>query len=392
MKNYLDIRKKFLLNPEITFLNHGSFGACPKPIFEDYRKWQIELEKEPIQFITKKGINQLDFSKQELAKYINCEKQDIVYVTNPTLAMNTVIKSLKLEKDDEILTTNQEYGAIEKTWEYYCNKVGAKLIKADIKLPITSKENFLKQFWKSLSKNTKIVFLSHITSPTALIFPVKEIAQKAKQLGLLVVIDGAHAPGHIPLNLKEIKPDAYTGACHKWMLAPKGSSFLYVEKSLQKQIDPLIISWGYKSEFPSDSIFQDYHQYNGTRDFSAFLTTPKALDFFKENNWEKQKERCRNELKYYYPIVAKEFNSSPICPVTDEFLAQICSIPISTKNPVALKELLYSKYKIEIPIVVTKKQIYLRISFQAYNSNKEIEYLIDSIREIKKETNFIQTT
>lgn len=384
------IKSQFLLNPEITFLNHGSFGACPKPIFEDYQKWQLELELEPIQFITKTGITHLNASKQALAEYLNMEADDFVYVQNPTTAMNTVIKSLKLKAGDEILSTNQEYGAIKKTWNFYCKKVNAKFVEAPISLPLVSKENFLEEFWSALTPKTTIVFLSHITSETALIFPVKEIIEKAKSLGLLCIIDGAHAPGHIDLDIKALDPDVYTGACHKWMLTPKGNSFLYVKRSLQSQIEPLIVSWGYESVFPSHSQFLDWHQYNGTRDFAAYLTTPKAIQWLKENVWKTKTDECKSQLLHYYPIVAKELGTEVICPLNNEFLGQICSIPIKTSKPFELKELLYNQYKIEIPVIVTPTQNYIRISFQAYNGIDEIEILIDAIREIKSTSDFLR--
>lgn len=383
------LKNQFLLNPEITFLNHGSFGACPKPVFADYHKWQLMLEQEPIQFITKTGVSFLAESKQALAEYINCDKEDLIYTTNPSTAMNTVIKSLDLKAGDEILTTDQEYGAMDRTWNYYCRKVGAKYIHQKITLPLRTKEHFLNEFWSGLTPNTKIIFISQITSPTALIFPVKEIVDRAKELGLMTIIDGAHVPAHIPLDLKSLDPDVYTGACHKWLLAPKGNSFLYVKKNWQNGIDPLIISWGYEAELPSESRFQDYHQYQGTRDFSAFLTTPAAIQFLKDNNWEVRKKECRDLLQHYYPIVASELESHVICPVTDEFLGQICSIPIQTDKPLELKATLYDKYKIEIPIVTFSGDTYLRISFQAYNGAAEIETLINAIRSIKKETNLL---
>lgn len=378
------IKSQFLLNPEITFLNHGSFGACPKPIFEDYQKWQLELEREPIQFITKTGIEYLNASKQALAEYLNCEADDFVYMQNPTTAINTVIKCLKLKAGDEILSTNQEYGALKKTWNFYCEKVNAKFVEAPISLPLVSKEKFLEQFWSALSPKTTIVFLSHITSETALIFPVKEIIEKAKSLGLLCIIDGAHVPGHIDLNLKELDPDIYTGACHKWMLTPKGNSFLYVKRSLQSQIEPLIVSWGYDSAFPSHSKFLDWHQYNGTRDFAAYLTTPKAIQWLKENDWKTKTDECKSQLLHYYPIVAKELGTEIICPLNSDFLGQICSVPIRAKNSLELKEILYQEYKIEIPIIALSKQTYLRISFQAYNGIAEIETLINAIKDLKR--------
>ncbi|MGB1102948.1 MAG: aminotransferase class V-fold PLP-dependent enzyme [Crocinitomicaceae bacterium] len=383
------LKDKFLLHPDITFLNHGSFGACPKPVFEAYQRFQLELEREPIQFITKTGMEYLKTSREALANYVHCDAQDLVYTTNPSTALNTVIKSLDLKPGDEILTTDQEYGAMDMTWRYYCRKSGASYIRQEIPLPLASKEDFLSAFWKGLSPKTKVVFISAITSPTALIFPVAEICQKARELGLMTIIDGAHVPSQIPLNLKELDPDVYTGACHKWMLAPKGSSFLYVKRKHQSKIDPLIISWGYEAKEPSGSVFQDYHTYQGTRDFSAFLVTPHALKFLDEHNWEEEKKRCRSLLKEYYPIVAKKLNSNTIAPITDEFLGQICSIPINTFKPIELKNLLYEKYRIEIPVIEFENDIYLRISFQAYNGPEEIETLIDAINKIQATTNLL---
>lgn len=384
------MKQQFLLNPDITFLNHGSFGACPKPVFQNYQEWQLKLEQDPVQFITNTGQEALNESRKALANYIHCDHRDLIFMPNPTTALNTVIRSLKLEPGDEILTTNQEYGALDRTWNYYCEKSGAKYIHADISLPLTSKEQFLKDFWAALTPQTKVIFLSHITSSTALIFPAEEICHKARELGLLVIIDGAHVPGHIALDLDKLDPDIYTGANHKWLLAPKGNSFLYVKTNLQDQIDPLIISWGYKADFPSDSRYQDYHQYNGTRDFSAYLTIPACLQFFKENQWEEKKSECRKLLQHFAPIMARELNSYVLCPVSDEFLGQIISFPIKVSDPFELKALLFNQYNIEIPVMPVGSQWYIRISFQAYNGQKEIEHLIDAVRDIRSSTSLLE--
>ena len=389
MTDLASVKSQFILNPQINYLNHGSFGACPKPVFEDYQKWQRMLENDPYQFMLKTGQEYLKASKKALADYINCDQEDLVYVPNPSMAMNIVIKNLDLQEGDEILTSNQEYGAIDRTWNYHCKKTGAKYVRQEIKLPIISKEEILKQFWSGHSERTRFVFLSEITSPTGLIFPVKEICTRAKELGLMTIIDGAHVPGHIPLNLEEMEADIYTGAVHKWMLAPKGNSFLFVKKEFQDQMDPLIVSWGYEPIDPKESQFQEYHQYNGTRDFSAYLTTPAAIQFMEENQWEERKAICRKQLKHYYPIVAKELNSEVICPVTDEFLGQLCSIPIQSPDWLKLKEVLYDEYKIEIPITHTEKGMFLRISFQAYNGEAGIEDLLDAIKKIKASTNLL---
>ena len=254
------LKKHFLLRDDITFLNFGSFGACVKPVFERYQQYQLELEQEPVQFIMVNGLTYLEKSREALGKYLNCDKDDLVYVTNPSYAVNAIAKSFNLQPRDEILSTNLEYGACDKTWEYYCQRAGALFVRQPISLPIQSKEEFISEFFKGLTIHTKMIFISHITSSTGLRLPVEEICAIAKEKGLITFVDGAHAPAQVPIDLNNSSFDIFTGACHKWMMTPKGSSFLYVKKEFQSMVDPLIVSWGYKSMSPSHSTFLDYHQ------------------------------------------------------------------------------------------------------------------------------------
>ena len=376
-------RSDFLLNPEITFLNFGSFGACPKPVFEAYQNFQLELEREPVEFIMATGVNYLRKSRESLAAYIGCDDNDLVFIPNPTFAINIVARNLKLQAGDEVLSTDLEYGAMDRTWNYYCREKGAKYIRQHISLPLVSKEQFIADFWKGYSSKTKAIFINQITSSTALIFPIKEICAEAKKRGLLTIIDGAHVPGHIPLNLNEIDADIYTGACHKWMMTPKGSSFLYVKKEFQKWMEPLVISWGYESTNPTDSQFFDYHQFNGTRDFSAYLCIPAAIDYMKKNNWQQVAANCRQLAQSNYQRFCDLLGSQPLAPITDEFIGQICSIPIKTSNPVALKNKLFHDYKIEVPVMPHDDKIYLRYSINAFNSQDDLDKLYDAMKELK---------
>ena len=376
------MKEKFLLNPDIVYLNHGSYGACPKAIFQEYQNWQLKLEAEPVQFLTKKYYDALSVSKQTLAEFIGCNKDDFFFLQNPTTAMNQVVKSLPLQPGDEVLSTNHEYGAIDKTFDFYSRKAGFVCRRQNISLPLLSKEQFIDEFWTGYNERTKVVFLSHLTSTTALIFPVKEICQRARKLGLLTVIDGAHVPGHVPLNLQEVQPDYYTGTLHKWLLSPKGCSFLYVRNELQHKMEPLIVSWGYETDWPSKSKFLEENEMQGTRDVSAFLTVPAILQFFKENNIQQKQSVCRQMILEQYPLFCELLNTALLCKVSDEFLGQMCSIPIRPKDPFQLKELLYNKYKIEIPVMQRGDETYLRISYQVYNTLDEIEYLKQVIGQL----------
>ncbi len=383
------MKQHFLLDQSITFLNHGSFGACPKPILEAYQRLQREQESDPVHFMQKKLPVYLKEAKKPLAKFIGCNVEDFFFTANPTVAVNTIMRSLKLNEDDEILTTNHEYGAMDRTWHFYCKKVGANYIRQEISLPITSKESLLEDFWKGCTSKTKIIFINQISSATGLIFPVKEICDKARALGIITIVDGAHVPGHIDLNIEEMNPDFYTGTLHKWMLAPKGSSFLYVKKELQDGIDPLVVSWGYESVFPSDSQFLDYHEYQGTNDYTAFLTTPKVIEFLEDNKWkEKSKERRKiviDNYKRFCDLLITE----PICPITEEFLGQMASILVKTKNGIELKELFYNKYKIQIPVMPLNDRFYIRFSINVYNSVEDLDVLYQAIVDIIATTDLI---
>ncbi|MEI9957738.1 MAG: aminotransferase class V-fold PLP-dependent enzyme [Ferruginibacter sp.] len=204
----------------------------------------MELEQDPVNFLRVKGPQYLAVARMALAEYLHCDGDDIVYVPNPTFAVNIIAKSFNLQPGDEVLATDLEYGACDKTWKYYCKKKGATYIKQKTRFPIQSKEDFIAQFTSGITAKTKLIFISHITSSTGLRLPVEEICAIAKAKGIICFVDGAHAPGQLPVNLSTLGADIYTGACHKWMMTPKGSSFFYVEKSLQHLFDPLSISWG----------------------------------------------------------------------------------------------------------------------------------------------------
>lgn len=384
------MKSQFLLTDKITYLNHGSFGACPKPIYNEFQRFQLELETEPTRFIQKSLTGYLKIARESLSTFVGCEASDLFFTPNPTFAVNTVVRSLNLQPNDEILSTNHEYGAMDRTWNFFCKKTGAKYIRQPITLPIVSKEQILEEFWSGYSSKTKVVFINQISSATALIFPVKEICDKAQELGLITIVDGAHVPGHIDLNIQELNPDYYTGTLHKWMLAPKGSSFLYVKKELQEDLDPLVVSWGYESIVPGESQFLDYHEYNGTKDMSAYLCTPTVVQFLQENNWIAVAEKCKQIVLDNYQRFCDLLNTKPICPITDEFLGQMASIPIKTDKPNELKEVLYDKYYIQIPVMPLNENIYLRYSINAYNSQEDLDKLYEVLQEIIATTDLIK--
>ena len=235
-------KNNFLLDPDVVFLNHGSFGACPYPVFEVYQDWQRRLERQPVLFLGREMIEYDHQARQALGAYLHTAAKNLTFITNATQGVNIIARSLKLAPGDEIITTNHEYGACDYTWEFVCKKTGAVYIQQPISLPVRSSEEIVELFWRGVTTQTKVIYLSHITSPTALHLPVEAICRRARQYGILTVVDGAHAPGQILLDLDTLKADWHIGNCHKWMLAPKGAGYLYSHPAVQHLVEPLVVS------------------------------------------------------------------------------------------------------------------------------------------------------
>ena len=383
------LKSKFLLDPEITFLNHGSYGSCPKPVFEVYQKYQTDLESHPIKFMQEDVYKLLEISRESLSHYVNCDKDDLIFVTNPTQAVGTVIHNILINSNDEVLSTNLEYGSCDRMWTYDADQKGYKYIQAEINLPIEDKETFLNQFWSYASDQTKYVFISQITSTTGMILPIPEIVAEAKKRGIKTIIDGAHVPAHIPLDIKELDPDYYTGALHKWLCCPKGSSFLYVKKEKQDGIQPMLKSWGWGEEYEkfkssvqlhSPSRFINVFQWQGTRDMSTFFTVPEAIQFQEEHDWDSVRSRSINMVIEARNRINEITKLPKICP--DDWLGQMATILFPIDDTVAFKKTLYNDYQIEMPVMRHIEHTAFRISIQGYNTQADIDHLINALEEL----------
>ncbi len=377
------LKSQFLLRPDIIFLNHGSYGACPRPVFEVYQQWQRELEAQPVEFLSRRRTDLLAEARAKLAAYVGVAEDEIVYFPNPTTAINMVARSLDLQTGDEILATDHEYGAMDRTWRFICRKTGARYIQQPIPLPVTTYDEFVETFWAGVTERTRVIFISHITSPTALIFPVQEICHRAREAGILSVVDGAHAPSQIPLNLRTLGADIYTGACHKWLCAPKGTAFLYARREVQSWLDPLVVSWGWESKNPSTSQFIDYHEWQGTRDISAFLTVPAAIEFQEKHDWDTIRQQCQALASATRQQIQTLTGLEPLCPDSPLWFSQMFSVRLSPEvNSDLLKQRLYEEFRIEIPLMEWHGHSLLRASFQAYNSQEDANALIEALTQL----------
>ena len=374
------MKKHFLLDPNITFLNHGSFGACPKVVFNNYQYWQRELEIQPVKFFTKVLYKKLEYSRKKLSNFIGCDHDELIFFQNPTTAVSNIIANLDLQSGDEVLMSSHEYGALVRSWSEWGIKKNIKIVQQEVELPLTAENKFIENIWRGITPKTKVIFLSHITSATGLIFPVEKIISLAKEKGIMTIIDGAHVPAHIPLNIHKINCDFYTGALHKWLCGPKGASFLYVKKKHQHWVKPLIYSWGKEGDDPGPSEFLQDFQWQGTRDMAAFLSIPSAIDFY-HDYLEKNLKLCRKNIKYAFKNLELILKTEPISNGGD-WIAQMVSHPLPKSAPLDLKEILYNQHKIEIPIFKWGNRMFIRISMQIYNEKKEIDLLLSALSGI----------
>lgn len=379
------MRELFLLESDVIFLNHGSFGATPRPVFEVYQEWQRRLESQPVRFLGRELNEHLAQARAELGRYLNADPDDLVFIPNATYGANVVARSLRLGKGDEILASDQEYGACEYAWEYVCQRTGAVYRREAIPLQ-ASEEERVEAFWRGVTPRTKVIFLSHITSPTALRLPVEQIIRRARQAGLITVIDAAHAPGQLPLDLGSLGADFLFGNCHKWMMAPKGSAFLYVRRELQEQIEPLIVSWGYHPapEMSNGSRFLDLLQWTGTHDPAAWLSVPAAIRFMEEHHWDMVRHRSHLLLRQTLEA-AVELTDLPLAYAQDSDYAQMGIVPLPSVPAKVLKERLYQEYRIEIPVIEWAGKVFLRISVQGYNTPDDLEALLRAMKLLLSE-------
>ena len=378
----LGLRDFFQLDPTVTFLNHGSFGATPKPVFEIYQEWQRRLERQPVLFLGRELDALLKESRQALGEYLNAETDDLIYIPNATHGVNIISRSLSLQGGDEILTSDHEYGACDYSWDFSCMKTGAKYIRQPIRLPVHTEEEIVEQFWLGVTPATKAIYLSHITSSTALRMPVEKICQRAKQAGILTMIDAAHSPGQIPVDLQDLGADMVFGNCHKWMLSPKSAAFLYVRKEVQYMVEPLIVSWGFNTpaETTTGSRFVDLFQWTGTKDPAAALSVPKAIQFMKENDWDEVRHECHLLLRQAIERICRLTGLPPLYPLDSNFYSQMGIAPLPPSDIGLLKSRLYDEYKIELPLIQWQDQQFLRISVQGYNAQADIDRLVEALK------------
>jgi isopenicillin-N epimerase len=378
------VRHLFLLDPDLVFLNHGSFGACPAEVLEAQHRWQRELERNPVAFLGRRSAALLASARDALGAMLGARGTDLVFIPNSTTGVNVVARSLALQPGDEVLTTDLEYGACDATWRRVCAQAGAHYRRVEIPLPLRSGE-VAGRLMAAVTSRTRLVFLSHITSTTALTLPAAQVCAAARERGVPTLVDGAHAPGQIELDLDAIGADFYVGNCHKWMCAPKGSAFLHARPERQDGLHATVTSWGYAEDLGGHSGFDAYLgrtgferrlQWQGTRDLSAWLAVPAAIEFQQRHDWSSVRGRCHALAREALQALTARHGLAPIADDTD--WAQMVAIPVPPQDPEALRRRLFDESGIEIPVTIHAGQVFVRLSVQGYNTRDDLGRLLDA--------------
>jgi isopenicillin-N epimerase len=366
-----ELRREFVLDPDVAFLNHGAFGACPRPVLERCREWQLELEREPVDFITRRLPGLLDVARTRLAAYVGAAANDLAFVTNATTGVNVAARSLDLRPGDEVLTTDLEYGACDLAWEWVCRRAGARYVRAAIPLPSSGPAEMVDALLSQLGDRTRAVFVSHVTSETALVLPAAEIVARARAAGVTTIVDGAHAPAHVPVDIDSLGADFYSGNCHKWLTAPKGAGFLHVRQEHQERVDGPIVSWGYEE----GRTFQKRLELQGTRDVAAWLSVPDAIDYQETRDWDGVRQRCRLLALDARESLCDRLGTEPLAP--NEMLGQMATVRLREPDP-DLSDRLFAEHRIEIP-VVGEHHDHIRLSVAAYTTAEDVDRLLSAL-------------
>jgi isopenicillin-N epimerase len=378
-----NLRSLFQLDPDVVFLNHGSFGATPRPVLDVYQEWQRRLERQPVHFLATELPDLLAEARQALAVYVGAAADDVAFIPNATFGVNLIARSLSLGPGDEVLATDHEYGACDNVWSFLSQKQGFSYKQQPISLPVQSPGVVVEQFWQGVTSRTRIIFISHLSSATAVTFPIAQICARARQAGILTIIDGAHTVGQIPLNMTAIDADFYLSNAHKWLCSPKGSAFIYARRTVQHLLEPLVVSWGWgdDQQFSYGSNLLDYLQWMGTDDPSAYLTVPAAIAFQQEHHWPEVRRQCHDLLCQAVTRIGDLTGLESPYP-DDACYHQMAVAPLPPiVDLLAFKKKFYETYRVEVPFTEWQGRQFVRISVQGYNVPADIDALLTALQK-----------
>ena len=398
-------RSAWSIPEDVTYLNHGSFGPAPRVVQESREEWSRRLERQPMDFYLRQMEPAIDQAMESLARFVGADSRDMVFVDNATVAMNVVAASLELKPGDEVLLNDHEYGAVFRIWRQRCEAAGARVVTARLGAAVPevgdsahssrgsgqfrSTADIVEPIMACVTERTRLIVVSHITSPSAVIFPVAEICRRAHERGVPVCIDGPHAIAMREINLRGIDCDFYCASLHKWLSAPCGAGFLYVKRSWQSRMKPHMTSWG-RSLGGRPERWQDQLNWLGTRDPAPFLAVPIAIEFLEQVGLEGFRESTHQLARTARARIEQLFGLADWLPDSPDWFGSMVAIPLPASDykkakPNAMHPLqaaLLNQFRIEIPVTEYFGQAFLRVSCHLYNTTSDIDHLIDALQQI----------
>ncbi len=385
------VRAHWALDPSVTFLNHGSFGACPRPVLDAQDRWRARLEAEPVRFMVRELEPGLDAARDAVGRFVGADPDDVAFVPNATTGVNTVLRSLEFEPGDELLTTDHAYNACMNVLRLVAERHRARVVVAAVPFPLAGPDEVVDAVLRHVTPRTRFVLLDHVTSPTGVVFPVERIVAELSRRGIDTLVDGAHGPGMVPLDLRALGAAYYTGNFHKWVCAPKGSAMLWVRRDRQAAIRPLVISHGANSPRTDRSRFRLEFDWGGTDDPTPYLCVPDALRFLgglRPGGWPALMAENRAKAIAMRARLAARLGCGIPCP--DEMIGSLAALPlsddptgdcVSAPYRTALQTALVERHRVQVPIVVWPEapRRFVRISAQVYNRVEEYDRLADAL-------------
>ncbi len=379
------------LDPDAVFLNHGSFGACPRVVLQLQQELRQRMEAQPVKFLYRDLEAMLDEARAELARFVGCAADDLAFVPNATTGVNTVLRSLELAPGDELLVTDHEYNACRNALDFVAGRSGARVVVAEIPFPIESAETVVERVLSKATERTRLLLIDHVTSPTGIVNPVEALVRAMEQRGVDTIVDGAHAPGMLPLDLDQLGAAYYTGNCHKWLCTPKGSALLHVRRDRQQRVRPLAISHGANSPRQDRSRFRLEFDFCGTGDYTPFLCVPTALRFLEgllPGGVPALQQHNRELALAGRDLLCEALGVAP--PAPDTMIGSLASVVLPWSDeplmqPQGLDPLqvtLWDRHRVEVPVMrwPAPSLRLLRISPQAYNDIQQYRYLADLLK------------
>lgn len=376
----LNLRAQFMIDPALALLNHGSFGAVPRPVFDEHTRWRTEIENDPVEILARRSRQLIEGAKSAIGTWLGMNPPDFGFVTNATEGINCVLRSLSFGPGDELLTTNHVYNAVRQAMKYVANRAGAAYREIEIPVPVESPETIERAIAETITPRTRLLVVDHVTSPTALVFPIERIIAACEKRGVDVLVDGAHAPGMLDLNVGGLDAAYYAGNLHKWACAPKGCAFIWVRPDRQSEIHPTVISHNLGQGLATEFVWQ------GTRDFAAWFAIPSAIQFMADLDCKKVLSHNHAMAVWVNQMLCARWQTSSISPIDGSMLGSMATIPlpppleaITDEEISALQSRMHDRHKIEVPIFRWMGKVYARPCCQIYNSPQDYHRLAEAI-------------